>query len=108
MPATVPANPANVAGNAVIPTASFVGPKAGTLTANTIGRYYKVHQCIFFAVGVCKKGIDCRFAHGNDQRALPDLKKTQFCASMKGRGWCEDGPFCRFAHGANELRRYRS
>lgn len=71
-------------------------------------RFIKTKPCRFFAIGQCRRGEECAFAHGLDLRSSPDLWKSSLCFRFS-RGRCglaaED---CRFAHGSEDLQHVRT
>jgi hypothetical protein len=61
--------------------------------------------CKFNAVGRCKRGRDCKFAHSEaEMKEQPDFSKTRFCQEFAETGFCRDREHCTFAHGKEELR----
>lgn len=69
------------------------------------GLFLKTKLCKFNAMGMCARGSDCKFAHGDSELSkLPDFSKTEFCPVLLRTGMCPDGATCRFAHAQEELR----
>ena len=67
-------------------------------------QFHKTALCVFFEGGYCGKGLDCDFAHGNQEiRRPPDLAKTSLCQKWV-HGTCPHKDHCLFAHGKHELR----
>merc|ERR1719343_737869 len=78
--------------------------------------------CKFFQQGMCKKGDECTFAHGEEElvlldpldeqaldpetgeprRTLPKGVKRTICSFWQ-RGNCQRGELCGFAHGEEEI-----
>lgn len=64
--------------------------------------------CRFFASGSCARGLECIWAHGEDELVVepperPVLWKVKLCQHFIS-GWCAQGHKCPFAHGQNELQ----
>eukprot|EP00928_Gymnodinium_smaydae_P015443 TRINITY_DN15711_c0_g1_i1.p1 TRINITY_DN15711_c0_g1~~TRINITY_DN15711_c0_g1_i1.p1 ORF type:complete len:241 (+),score=20.42 TRINITY_DN15711_c0_g1_i1:94-816(+) len=67
--------------------------------------YVMTKMCMFHAVGRCKRGSACKFAHQEeDLRPQLDLSKTRPCKYFLSGSNCANGRACRFAHGSFELR----
>lgn len=81
-------------------------PNNGPKTSPKIDeKYSKTHLCRFYAVGRCKRGTKCTFAHGDrDLRVRPDLWKTSMCHKFTRRCCPLPATECRHAHGKSELR----
>lgn len=61
--------------------------------------------CKFNAMGRCKRGRECKFAHGEAAvKEQPDFSKTRLCQEFIETGFCRDGERCKFAHGKADLR----
>jgi hypothetical protein len=71
--------------------------------------FQKTEICRFNAVGRCRNGAKCSFAHGQAElRAHPDLKKTSLCQQW-ARGKCKmASKDCPYAHGKCELRKFQA
>lgn len=66
--------------------------------------FYKTKMCSFFAKGRCTKGASCTYSHDrNQQRAKPDLFRTQMCPDVVSSGECKRNK-CRYAHYRSEVR----
>merc|ERR1719414_2275006 len=64
----------------------------------------KTQACRYFAKGVCRAGVACRFAHGTeDLNILPDLSCTKLCPVLARTGRCAKAE-CSYAHRREELR----
>lgn len=69
-----------------------------------ICQFSKTKMCKFELLGMCAKGPQCPFAHGNEElRPLPDLRCTKMCREMLHSGTCSN-PSCAYAHSREELR----
>lgn len=67
-------------------------------------QFTKTKMCKFEALGICSKGSDCPFAHGDQElKPLPDLRRTKICKALIKLGACQD-PTCTYAHSKEELR----
>lgn len=65
---------------------------------------WKTRLCSFDAGGVCRNGVGCAFAHGEqDLRPMPDFEFTSVCPSMLASGVCKRKD-CRYAHVSGELK----
>lgn len=65
---------------------------------------WKTRPCNFYAVGKCRKGNRCSFAHGvQDLLPSPDFERTSVCPVSKKFGHCTKLD-CRYAHDVSELR----
>eukprot|EP00930_Biecheleria_cincta_P068977 TRINITY_DN56793_c0_g1_i1.p1 TRINITY_DN56793_c0_g1~~TRINITY_DN56793_c0_g1_i1.p1 ORF type:complete len:264 (-),score=65.71 TRINITY_DN56793_c0_g1_i1:449-1240(-) len=61
--------------------------------------------CKFNAMGRCKRGRDCKFAHSEaNVKEQPDFSKTRLCQEFVETGFCRHREHCKFAHGKDELR----
>jgi len=68
------------------------------------GQFSKTRLCRFELLGICAKGPDCPFAHGQTElKALPDLRCTKLCRELVSTGQCTT-PGCSYAHTKHELR----
>lgn len=68
------------------------------------GQFSKTKLCRFELLGICAKGPDCPFAHGQTElKALPDLRCTKLCRELLSTGQCTN-PSCSYAHARQELR----
>jgi len=77
----------------------------GMPKSQRIGTFFKTKGCKFYAAGMCTRGQHCCYSHSiAETRKLPDLYKTELCASFSYYGWCNKGGACSFAHGSSELR----
>jgi len=77
----------------------------GMLKPQKNGKFFKTKVCKFYVAGMCTRGQQCVYSHSTaETRNLPDLYKTELCASFSYHGWCSKGGACRFAHGSSELR----
>lgn len=66
--------------------------------------FTKTKICKFHILGICEKGIGCKFAHQKEElNPLPDLSRTKLCKTLINTGSCED-PACTYAHNREELR----
>lgn len=66
--------------------------------------FSKTKMCKFEILGMCAKGEECPFAHGNTElNALPDLRRTKLCKLLIRSGVCTM-PDCTYAHSREELR----
>jgi len=66
--------------------------------------FYKTKMCSFFAKGRCTKGDTCNYSHEKvQQRAKPDLFRTQLCPELLSGGECMRKQ-CRYAHADSEVR----
>jgi len=64
----------------------------------------KTKICSFFQAAKCSRGVNCKFAHSEEElENAPDLSKTSICLAWKA-GTCPDAALCRFAHGKHDLR----
>ena len=64
-------------------------------------RFKKTKLCPRFSRGMCQKGEECNFAHGeNELKQQVNLQKTKMCSNGKE---CSR-PNCTFAHDESELR----
>jgi hypothetical protein len=62
----------------------------------------KTKQCRFHAVGRCRYGAACGFAHSDSElKEQPDLSKTKICRDWRN-SFCSRSD-CRFAHGIEQL-----
>jgi hypothetical protein len=69
-----------------------------------ICQFSKTKMCRFELLGMCAKGKQCPFAHGNGElRPLPDLRNTKMCRELLKTGQCSTIG-CAYAHGREELR----
>eukprot|EP00929_Paragymnodinium_shiwhaense_P000920 TRINITY_DN101113_c0_g1_i1.p1 TRINITY_DN101113_c0_g1~~TRINITY_DN101113_c0_g1_i1.p1 ORF type:complete len:358 (-),score=60.50 TRINITY_DN101113_c0_g1_i1:117-1190(-) len=67
-------------------------------------QFTKTKMCKFEALGICSKGSECPFAHGETElQPLPDLRCTKICKILIKTGACQD-PTCTYAHTKEELR----
>jgi hypothetical protein len=67
--------------------------------------FCKTKLCKFYAVGRCKQGRRCSFAHGNKNIApMPDFYHTRMCPSFVDTGFCKNGDSCSYAHDQRDLR----
>ncbi|KAL7067317.1 zinc finger, CCCH type domain-containing protein [Cryptosporidium serpentis] len=75
------------------------------LTENTVhDQFWKTKLCLMHSKGTCKRGVDCRFAHGYEELRSPvNLKKTKLCPFWLNSS-CTMGITCPYAHGTTELR----
>ncbi|EEA06925.1 zinc finger, CCCH type domain-containing protein [Cryptosporidium muris RN66] len=75
------------------------------LTENIIhDQFWKTKLCLMHSKGTCKRGVDCRFAHGYEELRSPvNLKKTKLCPFWLNSS-CTMGITCPYAHGTTELR----
>lgn len=77
------------------------------LKPNAQGRpsqFSKTKLCRFQLLGICAKGLQCPFAHGEDElKPLPDLRCTKLCRQLLTEGQCTT-PNCGYAHRREELR----
>jgi len=72
-----------------------------TLSADN---FFKTKICPHLIAGSCAKGVNCNYAHSQQEiRLPPNLKKTKLCQLFK-MGKCQLGLSCSFAHGESELR----
>jgi hypothetical protein len=70
--------------------------------------FTKTRMCRFLALGLCRKGEACGYAHNKEElQPVPDLYKTKLCPAFFQTGSCKD-PSCRFAHDKGELRTHSS
>jgi len=68
----------------------------------------KTKLCKFHAAGLCWKGTDCQFAHGQTElMAPPNFFRTKLCMDYVRSGACRFGPGCKYAHGKEERRSLR-
>jgi len=66
-------------------------------------------MCSFYVRGMCTKGEDCNFAHGNQEmKPIPDLNCTRWCPVLLRQGYCSNRTTCTFAHRRQELRPFVS
>lgn len=66
--------------------------------------YHKTKMCKFNAMGRCKRGEQCVFAHSEEERKeIPDLFRTRVCPYIVDCGRCLN-PGCTYAHSVAELR----
>mmetsp|Transcript_134247 Transcript_134247/g.233288 ORF Transcript_134247/g.233288 Transcript_134247/m.233288 type:complete len:360 (+) Transcript_134247:112-1191(+) len=73
-------------------------------TDNRFVQFNKTKMCKFDAIGRCKKGRECPFAHAvTELRPVPDLRCTKLCKALVLNGTCAD-PTCGYAHSKEELR----
>jgi len=71
---------------------------------NRNSQFSKTKMCRFELLGICAKGLQCPFAHGNTElRALPDLQNTKLCRELLQTGECNNRN-CTYAHNREELR----
>jgi len=71
---------------------------------NRNSQFSKTKMCRFELLGICAKGLQCPFAHGNTElRALPDLRNTKLCRELLQTGECNNRN-CTYAHNREELR----
>jgi hypothetical protein len=65
---------------------------------------HKTKLCKHYLRGKCRYGVECSYAHDEQERRLrPDLRKTRTCRLFE-QGKCDDGDRCPYAHGSQELR----
>jgi len=65
--------------------------------------FYRTQMCKFHLKGSCRRGANCRYAHGSSsKRPLPDLRCTRLCQTLTQTGECKDTS-CSFAHVIREL-----
>lgn len=68
------------------------------------GQFSKTKLCRFELLGICAKGPECPFAHGQTElKALPDLRCTKLCRELLSTGQCTTLG-CSYAHTKQELR----
>jgi len=68
------------------------------------GQFFKTKICSFWQKGACRRGRNCKYAHGDRElNAQPDLTRTALCRDMLNYGQC-NVENCGFAHSAEELR----
>mmetsp|Transcript_158428 Transcript_158428/g.280917 ORF Transcript_158428/g.280917 Transcript_158428/m.280917 type:complete len:363 (+) Transcript_158428:51-1139(+) len=82
------------------------GAEAANMTGErrTHQHFSKTKLCKFQILGMCTKGPECPFAHGNTElRALPDLRRTKLCKALILTGTCTRSS-CSYAHSKEELR----
>jgi hypothetical protein len=76
--------------------------------STTSSIFTKTRMCRFIALGLCRKGEACAYAHHKEElQPVPDLYKTKLCPAFFQQGSCKD-PTCRFAHCKSELRTHSS
>ncbi|CAJ1371784.1 unnamed protein product [Effrenium voratum] len=72
------------------------------------GERQKTLLCRFAAMGTCKHGDDCKFAHGEHEQERPidweEKPKSRFCSHFRERRFCQFGRYCVFAHAEEELQ----
>ncbi|CAJ1454471.1 unnamed protein product [Effrenium voratum] len=72
------------------------------------GERQKTLLCRFAAMGTCKHGDDCKFAHGEHEPERPidweEKPKSRFCSHFRERRFCQFGRYCVFAHAEEELQ----
>lgn len=84
-------------------------PRSASAKAMRVQVVKKRRQlCRFFAHGSCSRGMNCVWAHGEDELDVAppsdlSLWKTKPCKHFQD-GWCAQGSICPFAHGQAELR----
>eukprot|EP00746_Dinoflagellata_sp_MGD_P074421 gnl/MRDRNA2_/MRDRNA2_300630_c0_seq1.p1 gnl/MRDRNA2_/MRDRNA2_300630_c0~~gnl/MRDRNA2_/MRDRNA2_300630_c0_seq1.p1 ORF type:complete len:347 (-),score=48.72 gnl/MRDRNA2_/MRDRNA2_300630_c0_seq1:216-1256(-) len=62
----------------------------------------KTELCKHYRRGYCARGVNCAYAHGQEQlKPKPNLSKTKMCRFSR-RG-CQN-PYCTYAHAEEELR----
>ncbi|ETB62472.1 hypothetical protein YYC_01038 [Plasmodium yoelii 17X] len=67
-------------------------------------QFYKTKMCPWFFSGRCDRGIDCLFAHSQEElNPIPDLSFTSLCPLAKKSGLCKNEN-CSYAHSVCELR----
>ncbi|CRG93019.1 zinc finger protein, putative [Plasmodium gallinaceum] len=67
-------------------------------------QFYKTKMCPWFFSGRCDRGVDCLFAHSQDElNPIPDLSFTSLCPLAKKSGLCKNEK-CSYAHSVCELR----
>ncbi|CXI82842.1 zinc finger protein, putative [Plasmodium berghei] len=67
-------------------------------------QFYKTKMCPWFFSGRCDRGIDCLFAHSQEElNPIPDLSFTSLCPLAKKSGLCKNEK-CSYAHSVCELR----
>jgi hypothetical protein len=68
------------------------------------GQFFKTKLCMFYEKGMCTRGKDCKYAHGDKElHDIPDLTNTSLCRRLAIEGRC-DQEDCLFAHSLEELR----
>lgn len=71
---------------------------------NRFQQFNKTKMCKFDAIGRCKKGRECPFAHTiTELKPVPNLRCTKLCKALVLQGTCTD-PTCGYAHSKEELR----
>lgn len=63
---------------------------------------YKTERCKrFYEIGDCEYGLQCRYAHGENELRSKNLKtnyKQKNCEKFHGKGFCEYGERCDYKH----------
>jgi len=79
------------------------GPDRISTHRETMDSYLKTEFCKFYALGCCKYGKSCRFAHFEEElRPKPDLMRTQVCRDHAMNA-CDRGDACPSAHPEEQL-----
>ncbi|CAD5208192.1 unnamed protein product [Bursaphelenchus xylophilus] len=64
-------------------------------------RRFKTVLCNNFMAGACPDGVNCNFAHGEEELRVPELPKnykTRPCANFMLKNFCPLGKKCDFIH----------
>lgn len=84
-------------------------PLEHTIVADRRRAFHKTQLCRHLASGYCRNGLNCPFAHSEEElRPPPHLSKTMMCPAIKAGEICPrilEGGSCTFAHSRQELRR---
>lgn len=80
-------------------------PQRAKFVPAPLSPLYKTRLCAFFAVGACRAGPLCGYAHGEaDVRPSPNFECTSICPSLLRSGVCGREDTCRYAHRSSDLK----
>lgn len=78
-------------------------PRGGVDCAYQMLMFPKTKICRFHILGVCERGIGCKFAHDKSElNPSRDLSRAKLCSTLINTGSCED-PACPYAHNRDEF-----